>query len=153
MRGVHTLDLDQLDDALRLAPACTAGLFHKVVQSAGTRFASLRQSGGMVQIDRLIESYAWTDAALLLIELAIPHWKVRRIVHTDGEWLCSLSRCPNLPIDLDDAADASHEVLSLAMLRALVVARCKSSAAATVVSAVPQIVAKAEQTICCDNFA
>ena len=59
---------------------------------------------------------AWNDAALALVELELPAWKLRRLVHENGKWHCSLSRHPNLPVALDDTATASHEVLPLAIL-------------------------------------
>jgi len=37
----------------------------------------------------LIESEAWTEAALALVELELPLWKLRRLVHEEGIWLCS----------------------------------------------------------------
>ena len=80
------------------------------------------------RIDQLIEAGAWGEAALALIELELPAWKLRRLVYEDGQWLCSLSRQPNLPVALDDTADASHEVLPLAILRAFVEARRRTSA-------------------------
>jgi hypothetical protein len=67
-------------------------------------------AGKAARIDQLIDAGAWNDAALALIELELPAWKLRRLVYEDGEWLCSLSRQPNLPLALDDTADARHEV-------------------------------------------
>ena len=43
----------------------------------------------------------------------------------DGEWFCALSRRPELPIELDDCAEARNEVLVLAILDALAEAREK----------------------------
>ena len=54
------------------------------------------------RIDQLIEARAWNDAALALVELELPAWKLRRLVYEDGEWHCSLSRQPNLPVALED---------------------------------------------------
>ncbi len=41
----------------------------------------------------LVESGAFTDAALALLELGIPHWELRRLIYDSGEWHCSLSAC------------------------------------------------------------
>jgi hypothetical protein len=150
--ATQTVDLEQLDDALRLAPVPSSRLFRKIMGGC-TRLSLLRQAGKAAWIDRLIEAGAWTDAAFALIEFELPAWTVRRVVHESGEWLCSLSRQSNLPIDLDDMADGRHEVLPLAILLAFVDARHKSSAATKAVSTVPSIPASAEQIICCDNFA
>jgi hypothetical protein len=80
MRGARRTDLDGLDEALRLTPTLTRTLFREVMQNAGERFLSLHQSGKVPQIDRLIESHAWTDAAFALIGFAIPKWSIRRII-------------------------------------------------------------------------
>src|SRR6476659_10952614 len=80
------------------------------------------------RIDQLIEARAWDDAALALIELELPAWKLRRLVYEDGEWLCSLSSHPNLSVALDDTVDARHEVLPLAILSAFIEARRRASA-------------------------
>jgi hypothetical protein len=154
MHGAQTHDPEQLDEALRLAPTLTPALFHSVMRNAGARLWSLRQAGKATRIDRLIESHAWTDAALVLIELAIPQWSIRRIIHADGEWHCALSRRPNLPIDLDDMAEASHEILPLVVLRAFLVAHGKDAGAPQVAPVVSQIRPGSGSFVyCCDNYA
>src|SRR5690348_5787668 len=54
--------------------------------------ASLGQTEKTVRLAQLIESRAWTDAALALIDLELPFWQVRRLAYDDGEWYCALSR-------------------------------------------------------------
>jgi hypothetical protein len=130
---------DRLDEELRLAPEPARGLFAKIIGSACARIPVLNKSGRVSRIDRLIESGAWTDAALALIELELPAWRLRRLVCDSGEWLCSLSRQPNLPIELDDTVDARHEVLPLAILRAFIDARRKTDITSDRGSAVPQL--------------
>ena len=120
--------LDALEEQLRRAHALTRDLISNVIASACTRFPVMKRAGKAAQIEQLIEAGAWDDAALALIELELPAWKLRRLVYEDGEWLCSLSRQPNLPVALDDTADASHEVLPLAILSAFVEARREASA-------------------------
>ncbi len=80
-------------------------------------------------------------------------WKVRRLVYEDGEWFCSLSQQPNLPLELDDSVDASHDVLALAILRAFVEARRKTSLIRQATSRVPELLSVPAGAICCDNFA
>ena len=144
---------DRLDDTLRLAPALGPELFSKIIDRGGTRLRVLRQSGNAFRIDRLIEAGAWIEAALALIELEMPAWKVRRLVYENGEWLCSLSRQLNVPIEFDDNVETSHEVLALAVLGALVEVRRRSSAAPEPILAVPGVRPTSDRTICCDNFA
>jgi hypothetical protein len=144
--------LDQLDDELRLARRPTLELFSKVFAAVCARFAAPRGMCGAARIERLIATEAWTDAALAFIELETPAWRVRRLVCEDGEWLCSLSRQPNLPLVLDDTVEAGHELLPLAILRAFVEARCKHAVSPRAISAVPQVQMASEPLICCDSF-
>jgi hypothetical protein len=84
------------------------------------------------RVERILQfaaAGAWTDAALALIELEQPEWKLRRLVHEDGEWICSLTRRPDLPIELDDVAEARNALLTLAILDALQGAREKGAPA------------------------
>lgn len=149
----QVIALDRLDDALRLAPALGPELFRKVIDCGGTRLRVLGQSGKTVRFDRLIEAGAWIEAAVALIELEMPAWKLRRLVYENGEWLCSLSRQPYLPIEIDDPVEASHAVLALAVLRALVEARRRTGAAPEAIAAVEEFRPTPDRTVCCDNFA
>jgi hypothetical protein len=145
--------LDRLTNQLRLAPALTAELISNVVAGACTRLPVLNKTGKAARLGQLIEAGAWSDAALALIELELPAWKLRRLVYEDGEWFCSLSKQPNLPVALDDTADACHEVLPLAILSAFLEARRRTSAAREISSrTVPQVRPTSGYVICCDNF-
>ena len=44
------------------------------------------------RIIRLVESGAFADATLALIELELPQWKLRRLICDDGEWHCAFSK-------------------------------------------------------------
>jgi hypothetical protein len=145
--------LDHLDEELRIATELTPNLFAKIIASACMRIPVLSKAGRGTRIDRLIEASAWSDAALALIELELPVWKVRRLVFENGEWLCSLSSQPFLPVAMDDCVDAVHEKLPLAVLRAFVEARRREIAASQFSPSVPQFRSAAEHLICCDNFA
>jgi hypothetical protein len=113
----------------------------------------LSKVGKTSGIDRLVESGAWADAALTLIALELPDWTLRRLIREDGQWHCSLSRQPNLPIDFDDTADATHEVMPLAILLAFLQARRRTALAAQSVPAVPLAMSASAVLICCENFA
>jgi hypothetical protein len=143
--------LGALDDALRNAQEPSLDLFSKIINSACTRVQARGQA--LTHIVRLGEIGAWTEATFALIALELPLWTVRRLAFESGEWLCSLSRQPNLPMTLDDCAEASHEVLPLAMLCAFVEACRRRHMAQDFVSAVPQIAAPlAGHIICCENY-
>jgi hypothetical protein len=148
----HEQHLGKLEAQLRRAQAPTAELISDVIAEACVCFAA-RGGAAKLRIHRLIESGAWTDAALALLELELPQWKLRRIVYEDGEWHCALSRHPQLPLELDEVAEASHEILPLALLVALLQASRDVAASAARVTAVPQVYPTPGYAICCDNFA
>jgi hypothetical protein len=149
----HTVLFERLDEAVRFAPKPTAELFAKIIAGACIRIPILGKSGKAARLSGLVETRAWTDAALALIELELPSWKLRRLIWEEGEWFCSLSRQPNLPLALDDTADASHEVMALAILRAFLQARRRAAAVPHPVAAVPAIDPAQVRLLCCDNFA
>jgi hypothetical protein len=148
----HEQHLGKLEAQLRRAQAPTAELISDVIAEACVCFAA-RGGAAKLRIHRLIESGAWTDAALALLELELPQWKLRRIVYEDREWHCALSRHPQLPLELDEVAEASHEILPLALLVALLQASRDVAASAARVTAVPQVYPTPGYAICCDNFA
>ena len=148
----HGERLGGLEQQLRRAHAITPELLSDVIAQACTRFAA-HGATAKAKIDRLLESGAWTDATLALLELELPHWKVRRLIYEDGEWLCSLSSQPRLPLDLDDVAESSHESLPLAILSAFLAARRATAASAARSTAVQQVPPVEGRAVCCDKFA
>jgi hypothetical protein len=137
---------DGLDDRLHDALAVTADLVSEVIGTAGRRLPS--------RIKPLIESGAWTDAALALLELELPQWRLRRLAYDDGEWHCALSRQRELPDWLDQSIDAHHADLPLAILRAFVGARRQyAPSSRTSVPVVSSRVSPLYEPVCCDNFA
>ena len=76
----HEDRLDRLTEQLRLAPALTPDLISNVIADACIRLPVLTRAGNAARIDQLIEAGAWSDAALALIELELPAWKLRRLV-------------------------------------------------------------------------
>jgi hypothetical protein len=149
----HLDRLDRLTKELRAAPAITPDLIASVVAKACARFAVLAKAGKTAQFDALMSAGAWNDAALCLVELELPAWKLRRLVYEDGEWFCSLSREPNLPLAFDDTADGQHEVAPLAILSAFVEARRTNGAACETDSPVMPQLREWDNAVCCDNFA
>jgi hypothetical protein len=142
---------DRLNDTFCGTRASSADLFKKIADGSHRHVSILGESDRASRIDSLIGASAWTEAAFALIELELPGWKLRRLAYEDGEWRCSLSCHPNLPLALDDSVDASHEILPLAILQALVEARL-SVGACGATSPVPQIRSADDISICCDNF-
>jgi hypothetical protein len=145
--------LDRVAHRLRLAGEMTPALFRAVAAEACTRLPGLQKTQSATPLEKLIAAGAWTDAALTLAGLELPLWRLRRLIHDDGEWFCSLSREPNLPLEIDDTADARHEILPLAILCAFVEARRRGVAAETQKTAVPRNWLAVTDTVACDNFA
>lgn len=149
----HAVLLDRLDEAVCLAPKLTRDLFAKVIAGACSRVPVPAQSGNATQLGRLVESGAWADVVLALIDLELPGWRLRRLICEDDIWSCSLSRQPNLPVALDDTADGSHDVMPLAMLRAFLQARRMAAADSRHGASVPRVEPVRAAFVCCENFA
>jgi hypothetical protein len=147
------LDTRDLSDRLREAHAVTADLLSDVIREACWRFPPVRRTDKTARIERLIESEAWTDAALALIELELPQWKVRRIAYDEGEWCCALSRQRELPDWLDQSIESAHADLPLAILSAFLDAqRVSAPSVRTSVPAVRGGADALDEPLCCDNF-
>jgi|SRR5215469_6622615 len=116
-------DLGALGEDLRQASEVDANLMTEVIGVACLRYPSLGQSEKTARVEQLIQSGAWTDAALALIDLELPFWHIRRLAYDDGEWYCALSRGRELPDWLDQPIEARHADLALAMLSAFVEAQ------------------------------
>jgi hypothetical protein len=149
----HEEHLRELQRELHRAHTITPGLMTDVIAGACPRLQSQHRTA-KERIIRLIESGAFTDATLALLELELPQWKLRRLIREDDEWHCAISRQLGLPAELDDMAEANHESLSLAILSALVEAQCHSLTAGEArPKSVPQVRPAQGYAICCDNFA
>jgi hypothetical protein len=147
-------DLNQLDARLCCAPALTGELLTDVLKASCPRLALLRHTERAARAEHLIESGAWTDAALALLALELPLWQLRRLVYDDGEWYCALSSQREMPEWLDQSIEAHHADLPIAILRAFVNAR-QTSAPSTrsSVPTVPRTTSELCEPACCDNFA
>jgi hypothetical protein len=135
-----------LQDRLARATEITPELFSTVAAAVGVGVRPVPQ--------RLLEAEAWTDAALALIDAALPHWKVTRLAFDDGEWFCRISKHWQLPDWLDDVVEARHEVLALAILSALIEAYQMGERPA-VSRTVPRVQARfasMTKAALCDNF-
>ena len=142
-----------LSDRLREASAVTAEFMADIIRAACRRFPSTGQTAKTAHIERLIQSHAWTDAALALIDLELPQWQLRRVAYDQGEWYCALSRERELPDWLDQSIEARHADLALAILSAFVEAqRVSPPATRTSVPAVKRDANLRYVPVCSDNF-
>jgi hypothetical protein len=142
-----------LGDRLRDAHAVTEELMSDVIGRACRRFPSLGQTKKTARIEQLVQSGAWTDAALALIDLELPLWQIRRIAYDEGEWYCALSRQRELPDWLDQSIESRHADLALAILSAFVDAQgATSPSSRTSVPTVRRDASATYEPILCDNF-
>jgi hypothetical protein len=146
-------DSNELSERIHGAPAATGPLFHEIVSTICRRIASPGHTAKAVRIERLLGAGALTEAALALIDIELPQWRVRRIAYDGGEWYCALSREPELPDWLDQSVEAHHHDLTLAILAAFVEAQGASAAKSR--PSVPTV--RCETSVfcaqTCDNFA
>jgi hypothetical protein len=145
--------LHELEQRLHDVCAITPDLMTEVIAQACPRFQAQNPTA-KAKVIHLVESGAFADATLALIELELPQWKLRRLIRDDDEWHCSFSRELGVPIELDELAEASHAVLPLAMLGAFVEARRDGLVApASRPQLAPEMEATPGHVVCCDNFA
>jgi hypothetical protein len=148
----HEQYLGRLEAELHRARALTPELMSDVIAEGCIRFAP-HEGPAKRKIERLIGPGAWTDATLALIAFELPQWKLRRILYEHGEWHCSLSKQPQLPMGLDEIAEGSHESLPLAILIALLQALRDPAGRESGMTGVLQVNPLARHAMCCDNFA
>ena len=149
----HGGHLRDLQEQIGRAQTITPELMADVIARTCPRLHAQRRTA-KARVIRLVESGAFADATLALLELELPQWKLRRLIYEDGEWHCSLSKHVNLPTELDEMAEANHEDLPLAILYAFVEARRQSLIAGkSRPQSVPQVRPMQGYAICCDNFA
>jgi hypothetical protein len=142
-----------LQERVRRAQMLTPALAAEVIARACPRLQA-RHPTAKARLVRLIESGAFADAMLALLELELPQWKLRRLVCEDGEWHCSLSKQLGLPAELDDMAEAQHQSLPLAILGAFLEAgRHSRTASEGQPRSVPLVWLTDGYALCCDDFA
>ena len=151
--SVNHRDPAQLSERICNAMAATPTLLREVISTNCRRLAAPGHHTRTLRIERLLNTGAYTEAALALIELELPQWQVRRIAYDCGEWYCALSRDRELPEWLDQSVQAQHQDLALAILAAFVQAQ-----AVTAPESRPSVpTSRREANVffaqMCDNFA
>jgi hypothetical protein len=139
------------------ADAVAPALMADIIAQAGVRISALGASNRAGRLQRLVQAEAWTEAALALVQLELPHWKLTRLVFDDGEWCCTLGKHWQLPEWLDDSVDAWHANLPLAILGAFIEARqVRLETTTDRPRTVPAVRSRQDSILdapCCDNFA
>lgn len=151
--ALHPIDLPSLAERLRKAHAMTRPLMLDIIGHACRRIPSRGDNARTTRLMRLVEVEAWADAALVLIELELPMWQVRRIAYDDGEWHCALSRERELPDWLDVAVEGRHADLALALLSAFLEVRALTSdVSRPSVPSVRPLLDPLYEPVACDHF-
>jgi hypothetical protein len=139
-------EIDNLANRLADATRVTAGLFAQII-AASPRLITLKAIGKTGRLDRLLACEAWTDAAIELLALEAPGWSVKRLFLEDREWLCTLTRFPDVPDWLDDSAEGCHPMLALAVLDALLDIRAREVVTAPALCGTSMALASTAPTI------
>ena len=149
LASINHSDSVTLSDRIHDAPIATTALLHEIIDTC----RHTRPEQGTARIARLLSAGAFAEAALALIDLELPQWRLRRIAYDGGEWYCTLSRARELPDWLDQSVEARHHDLALAMLAAFVEAQCASTLRSP--PSVPTVPYEANVLYAqmCDNFA
>lgn len=149
----HEEYLRELQAQIRRTRTMTSALTADVIARACPRLQAQQRTAAATIIG-LVGVGASVDAALALLALELPQWKLRRLIYDDGEWHCALSKYVGLPAELDDMAEGTHESLPLAILSAFLEARRQGlSAGESRRHPVPLVGLTPGYALCCDNFA
>jgi hypothetical protein len=149
----HSRYLDWLTGQVGAADDTTPALLSSVA-AVCERMVAPAHRAKFAQIQRLIADRASTEAALAMIELELPRWKLRRLVYDEGDWHCALSAQRELPEWLDETVEASHRQLALAILAAFLEAMQRRPDEMTIGRpTVPEFRAGGFEPVLCDNFA
>lgn len=146
---------EELQREIFRADAVTAELVSAALDLAFARCALPNRAHHAQRIRELVESQAWTDAALALVALDRTR-VVRRLIRDETEWRCTLGSQWPVPDWLDDTVEFGHPVLPLAILGALVVSLRENSVASPAATSVPRSRSDLRDAIACvdcDNFA
>jgi hypothetical protein len=142
-----------LGEKLLAADEITPELMAEILNVTRRRALLRGHRAKLLRLKELIDGRAWTDAALVLIELELPLWQIRRIAYDVGEWHCALSRQRELPDWLDQSIEARHPDLALAILTAFVEAQRAMPLSRPGVPVVPRKPDADGIPLCCENFA
>jgi hypothetical protein len=131
----------------------TASVFAVLRTTWCKRLNAMAYTAAVEHLDHLIASGAWTDAALALIAIELPRWKLRRLSYDEGEWHCALSSQREMPDWLDASIEAHHPDMAMAILDALRdVIRSDASSHLTTAPSQP-LQSQAFEPMLCDNYA
>ena len=138
---------------LHAAAEPTPELMAEVLDVSRRRFLVPGPRATAAHLEHCIDTRAWTDAALALLELELPFWQIRRIAYDGGEWYCAISRERELPDWLGQSLEARHPNLALVILS--VYLEAQAAAASSGGASLPEAPGRPDSdfiALCCDNF-
>jgi hypothetical protein len=151
---LHSMRSEQLATLARRVSAAdeaTPALLSAIVAETTWRPSA---PGAAAKLHQLIQAGALTEAALVLINLGLPLWQMRRITYDEGEWHCAMSRQRELPEWLDEAIETTHASLTLAIVSVYIETLRQTEAVREHSRpSVPQTRGGQFEPVCCDNFA
>lgn len=100
-------------------PTLTADLCGDVLTTSCHHLRMAEHTEQTTQLNRLVEAGARIDAALALIAMELPQWRLRRLIYDGGEWHCALSSHREMPEWLDPSIESHHPDMATAVLDAL----------------------------------
>lgn len=145
--------LGRIAGRLQSTDAVTAGLVSEIVSECCARLPVSGQGRASAHLRELLEAGAWTDAVVMLIDIELPRWRLRRLVYDEGEWHCALSLQRDLPEWLDQAVEVSHCELSLALLKAFIEAKRRDNETVEDFGGPGPAASPLPYQVCCENFA
>jgi hypothetical protein len=107
-------------------PSTDASRFIRAITHGARTFQPLGSEARARRTARLLEACAWTEAAIALVESDSESWHLSRLERDGAEWVCTLSRFPRLPAELDEIVQGRDPLPPLAILDALLEAQRRS---------------------------
>jgi hypothetical protein len=154
---LHPLRSEQLATLagqISAADRATSELLSAIVVATARRLSVPSAAANAAQLRQLIDAGALTETAFALINLELPLWKLRRITYGESEWHCAISRERELPEWLDEAVEARHASLTLAILSAYIeTIRQIAVSREPNRPSVPQTRVEQYEPVWCENFA
>jgi hypothetical protein len=107
-----------LEEEVAWAESLTPALFHDVVSNTCPRFPDDRSLALYNRMRGFVAREAWLSAIECLVEIRLPHWRIRGIICEDGRWTCTI--CLRwLPASWQNTVcRGEHAVFELALLAA-----------------------------------
>lgn len=143
--------LAALTERVHHAEAASTELLSSVIEAVSRRTSAEKETWKNERLETLGKAGAFTDAALLLIARDLPQWQLRRLACDDGTWHCALARRGESPDWLNEAVEAHHADMTLALICAYLEAGQQREPEVDIDRS-PRRHTGHFETLCCENF-